>query len=79
MGDFNIDAREVSLEKLNTFCETFSLSNLVKVYTCYSKTHKSSVDIILTNKTSSFQLTKARETGISGVHLLISTYMKTHI
>ena len=80
MGDFNIDVKEVtnqSLEKLNTFCETFGLSNLVKGYTCYSKTRKSSIDLILTNKTSSFQLTKATETGISDVHLLISTYMKT--
>ena len=80
MGDFNIDVKEVtnqSLEKLNTFCETFGLSNLVKGYTCYSKTRKSSIDLILTNKTSSFQLTKATETGISDVYLLISTYMKT--
>ena len=80
MGDFNIDVKEVtnqSLEKLNTFCETFGLSNLVKGYTCYSKTRKLSIDLILTNKTSSFQLTKATETGISDIHLLISTYMKT--
>ena len=80
MGDFNIDVKEVtnqSFEKLITFCETFGLSNLVKGNNCYSKTHKSSVDLILTNKTPSFQLTKATETGISDVYLLISTYMKT--
>ena len=80
MGDFNIDVNEVtnqSLEKLNTFCETFGLSSLVKDYPCYTKTYKSSIDLILTNKTSSFRLTKATETGISDVHLLISTYMKT--
>ena len=80
MGDFNIDVKEVtnqSLEKLNTFCEIFSISNMVKRYTCYSETNKSCIDLILTNKTPLFQLTKARETDISGVHLLISTYMKT--
>ena len=80
MGEFNIDVKEVTnqrLEKLNTFCQTFGLSNLVKGYTCYSKTHKSSIDLILANKTSSFQLSKATETGISDVNLLISTYMKT--
>ena len=80
IGDFNIDVKEVtnqSLEKLNTFCGTFGLSNLVKAYTCSSKTHKSSRDLILTNKKSSFQLTTATETGISDVNLLISTYMKT--
>ena len=39
-------------------------------------TVKSSKDLILTNKTSSFQLTKATETGVNDEHLLISTYMK---
>ena len=80
MGDFNIDVKELtnqSLEKRNTFYETSGLSNLVKGYTCYSETHKSSIDLILTNKTFLFELTKATETGISDVHLLISTYMKT--
>ena len=64
MGDFNNNVKEVtnqSLEKINTFWETFGLSNLVKGCTCYSKTHKSSIDFMLTNKTSSFQLTKATE------------------
>ena len=45
MCDFNIDVKEVtnqSLEKVNTSCETFGLQNLVKGYTFYSKTHKSS-------------------------------------
>ena len=80
MGDFNTDVKEVtnqSLEKLNSFYETFGVSNLVKGYTCYSETHRSSIDLILTNKTFLFELTKATETGISDVHLLISTYMKT--
>ena len=56
IGDFNIDAKEVtneSLQKLNTFCETFGLSILAKGYTCYSKTHKSSLDLILTRNTTS--------------------------
>ena len=79
IGDFNIDEKEVtkqSFEKLNTFWETFGLPSLVKGYTCYSETQKSSIDLILTNKTSSVQLKKATETGISDVHLLISTNMK---
>ena len=75
-----LDVKEVtnqSLEKRNTFCKTFGLSNLIKGCTCYSKSHKLSIDLILINKTSSFQLTKATEIGISDVHLLISTYVKT--
>ena len=79
MGGINIDVKKVtnqSLEKLNTFCENFGLSNLAKGYTYYSKT-QSSVDLLLTNKISSFQLTKATETGISQVYFLVSIYMKT--
>ena len=80
MGEFNIDVKVVtnqSLEKLKTFWKTFGLSNLVKGYTCYSKTHNLSIDLILTNKTFPFHLKKATETGISDVDLLSSTYMKT--
>ena len=50
-----------SLEKLNTFCETSGLSNLVKGHACHSKTHKLSIDLISINKNSSFQLTNATE------------------
>ena len=52
------------------------MSYLVKYYTCSTKIHKSSIDVILTNKEDSFQLTKMTETGASDVHLLISTFMK---
>ena len=52
------------------------MSNLVKYYTCFTKNHKSSIDFILTNKVHWFQLTKTAETGISDIHLLISTFMK---
>ena len=79
MSDFSIDVKEVtnqSLEKRKTFWAAFGLSNLVKAYTCYSKTHKSAIDLILTKKMSSFQLTKAAETGISDVRLLVSTHME---
>ena len=49
---------------------------MVKGYTRYSQAQKLSIDLILTNKTSSLQL-KATEAGINDVHLLISAYMKT--
>ena len=58
IGDFNIDEKEVtkqSLEKLNSFWEIFGLPSLVKGYTCYSKTHKWSIDLILTFKTFSIK------------------------
>ena len=76
MGDFNIHVKVVtnqSLDKLITFCKTFCL--LIK-FTLVTVKLNSSIVLVLTNKTPSFQLTKATETGISHAHLLISTYMK---
>ena len=49
-GDFNIDVKEIANQifvKLNIFCETFGLSKLVTSHTCYSETHKLSIDLIL--------------------------------
>ena len=41
-----------NFDKFSEFCETFSMSNLVKDYTCFTKTHKSSTDFILTKKST---------------------------
>ena len=79
MGDFNIDMKNKAnsnFDKFSELCDTFSMSNLVKYYTCFTKTHKSSIDLILTNKEHSFQLTKTAETGVSDVHHLIPMLMK---
>ena len=38
--------------------------------------HKSTIDLILTNKPRSFQITNVTETGISDCHKLITTFMK---
>ena len=58
MGDFNIDAtnRGVEFEKLDEFCDLF---NLITAPTCFTKTHKSTIDLILTNKKSCFQKNKS--------------------
>ena len=79
MGDFNIDVKDKTnpiFDKFSEFCDTFSWSNLIKDYTCFTKTHKSVIDLILANKEHWFQLTKTTETGASDVYLLISTFMK---
>ena len=41
--------------------------------------HKSTIDLILTNKPRSFQITNVTETGISDCHKLITTFMKSYI
>ena len=45
--------------------------------TCFTKTHKSTIDLILTNKESCFQKTKVTQTGLSGFHRLISTFLRS--
>ena len=52
------------------------MSNLVKDYTYFTKTHKSSIELILTNKEHLFQLTKTTKRAVSDVHILASTFMK---
>ena len=41
--------------------------------------HKSTIDLILTNKPRSFQITNVTETGVSDCHKLISTFTKSYI
>ena len=57
MGDFNTDVKDKTNPNFDTFsefCDTFCMSNLVKDYTCFTKTHKSSIGFILTNNEHSF-------------------------
>ena len=73
MGDFNIDIRQTSPEshKLDEFCSLFSLTNIIKSETCFTKFHSSTIDLFLTNKPNFFQKTNAIETGLSDHHKLI--------
>ena len=41
--------------------------------------HKSTIDLILTNKPRPFQITNVIETGVSDCHKLITTFIKSHI
>ena len=51
MRDFNIDikCKGVDLNNLSDFCDLFHLTNIVKSDTCFTKTHASLIDLILTN------------------------------
>ena len=79
MGDVNTDItnRGVEFDKLDEFCDLFNLTNLITSPTCFTKTHKSTIDLILTNKESCFQKTKVTETGLSDFHRLISTFLRS--
>ena len=81
MGDFNIDINKddaIGHDKLDVFCGTLNLTNLVKSETCYTNNHKSTIDLFLTNKPRSFQFTSVTETGLSDYHRLITTFIKSH-
>ena len=81
MDDFNIDANKneaIGHDKLDIFCNTFNLTNLVKSDTCFTNNHKSTIDLFLTNKPRSFQFTSVTETGLSDYHRLITTFMKSY-
>ena len=82
MGDFNIDwknSKDPGFTYLENFCDVFGLKNLIKCYTCITKNHKSTIDLILTNKPHSFQASLTTETGKSDYHKLISTSLRVYI
>ena len=75
MGEFNIDikCKGVGSNNLSDVCDLFYLTD-----TCFTKTHASLIDLILTNKLSSFNKTLVSETGLSDYHEMITTFFKLH-
>ena len=57
MGDFNIDLNKgegKGYDKLDVFCYTLNLTNLVKSGSCCTNSHKLTIGLFLTNKPLSF-------------------------
>ena len=82
MGDINVDTHDhqhPGFGKLSSFCDIFGLTNLVSSKTCFTGSHSSSIDVILTNRPRSFQATSVFETGLSDCHCFVTTTMKRHI
>ena len=52
---------------------------MINEKTCFSKNHPSRIDLILSNKPNSFQLSHAIETGLSDCHKNITACMKATI
>ena len=78
MGDFNIDIKGAGSNNLSDVCDLFDLTNIVKSDICFTKTHTSLIDLILTNKPSSFNKTPVTETGLRDYHKMITTFFKLH-
>ena len=77
MMDSNTDVtnRRVEFDWWDEFCYLFNLTNLINSPTCCTKTHKSTIDLILTNKEVCFQKTKVTETGLSDFQRLIKWFL----
>ena len=76
LGDFNVEMID---ERLKEFCNIYNLKNLIKEPTCFkSFLNPSSIDVILTNKSSSFQSSCIIETGLSDHHKMTITILKTY-
>ena len=73
MGDFNTEEQDADI---SNFLETYNLKNFMKKPTCFKSDRPRSIDLILTNRVSSFQNTDAIETGLSDFHCMIVTVLK---
>ena len=74
LGDFNVEADD---QNMKTFCDSYSLTSLIKQPTCYKNPlHPKCIDLILTNVPRSFQTTCVIETGLSDFHLMTLTVMR---
>ena len=76
MRDINIRQSSPVSHKLDEFCSLFSLTNIIKSDTCFTKFHSSTIYLFLTNKPKFFQKTNTIETGLSNYHKLICTFLK---
>lgn len=75
LGDFNSETSEDNMEN---FCSLYNLKNLIKEPTCFKNVNNPScIDLILTNRSHSFQDTRVVETGLSDFHKLTATVLKT--
>ena len=82
MGDININfqnKRDSKFKKLETFCDTFDLGNLIKSPTCFQGDPPSSIDLILTNKRKSFINSNVVTTGLSDWHGMVTTMFRAHV
>ena len=81
LGDlnFNMLIKEKSAP-LTELCDIFDLTNMVKEPTCFPKnSNPSLLDVILTNKPSTFNGTRICDTGLSDVHRLVACVMKNTV
>ena len=76
LGDFNTCVDD---EAMKNFCSSYCLNSLIKQPTCFKNPENPScIDLVLTNKTRSFQSTCVIETGLSDFHRMTISVLKIH-
>ena len=81
MGDLNINVQnsnDSDLHHLLSLCDIFCLKNLIKERKCFAGIQGSSIHVILINKARTFRNTMVTETGLSGHHLMLTTFVIAH-
>ena len=74
IGDFNVNTSDSSMKE---FCSLNRFKNLINKPTCYENSEKPTcINLILTNRPTSFQRSAVLETGLSEFHLLTVTKFK---
>ena len=75
IGDFNVNIDDPHME---SFLESYRFKSLIKDPTCFKNPENPScIDLIVTNSPYSFQNSCVIETGLSDVHKMIVSVMKT--
>ena len=74
LGDFNAVETD---QQVHNFMNGYALKNLIKEPTCFKSENPRCIDLILTNRYSSFQNTTTVETGLSDFHKMVLTVLKT--
>ena len=76
LGHFN---SEMSEDTMKIFCSSYNLKNLINEPTCFKKMdNPSCIDLVLTNRSPSFQKSSVIKTGLSDFHRLTMTIMNTN-
>ena len=75
LGDFNSEPTE---EAMKSFCQIYNFKNLLDKPTCYKNPiDPLCVDLIITDKPKSFQNSCTFETGLSDLHKMTLTVLKS--
>ena len=76
MGDFNSEPNESAI---SDFCEIYNTKNIIKEKTCFKNPENPTcIDLILTNRSRSFQDSTVVETGLPDFHKMCETVMKMY-